>query len=186
PARRLADRRGAAGDHRRPDGCALPPPRRSGGADRGHHGGHHPALGPDRVPALGGQLRGLVLDRRDPACGPGDLGAGGDDLLPAAPAGPLRPPRSAVMSTPPQSPLAQDTRSRPQYFADDVRRLRRVLLIFFVRLALPILLLTLLATNYMSLPMHQANQQLAYENGNYNGAIERLAPLQLAIWFQQY
>src|SRR5699024_282620 len=119
------------------------------------------AVGPDRVPALGGQLRGLVLDRRDPAGGPGDLGAGGDDLPPAAPAGPLRPPRSAVMSTPPQSPLAQDTRGRPQDFGLDVRRLRRVRLIVFVILALPILLLALLTMKFVSLPITQATHQSA-------------------------
>lgn len=90
------------------------------------------------------------------------------------------------MSTPPPSPLAQDTRGRPQDFGLDVRRLRRVRLIVFVILALPILLLALLTMKFVSLPITQATHQSAYEDGNYTGAIERLAPVQLANWFEPY
>ena len=90
------------------------------------------------------------------------------------------------MGTPPQSPLAQDTRGRPQDFGLDVRRLRRVRLIVFVILALPILLLALLTMKFVSLPITQATHQSAYEDGNYTGAIERLAPVQLANWFEPY
>src|SRR5699024_10960994 len=128
----------------------------------------------------------LVLDRRDPAGGPGDLGAGGDDLPPAAPARALRPPRSAMMSTPPQSPLAQATRGPPQAFGHNVSRLRRAPLTVDVVLALPLPLLALLTMKFVALPITPATHQSAYEDGNYPGAIERLAPVQLANWYEPY
>ena len=90
------------------------------------------------------------------------------------------------MSTPPQSPLAQDTRGRPRDFGLDVKRLRRVRLIVFVVLALPILLLALLTVKFVSMPITQATHQSAYEDGDYTGAIDRLGPVRLVNWFEPY
>lgn len=90
------------------------------------------------------------------------------------------------MSTPPQPPLAQDSRGRPRDFGLDVKRLRRVRLIVFVILALPILLLALLTAKFVSMPITQATHQSAYEDGDYPGALERLAPVQVVNWFEPY
>ena len=90
------------------------------------------------------------------------------------------------MSTPPQSPLAQDTRGRPRDFGLDVKRLRRVRLIVFVVLALPILLLALLTVKFVSMPITQATHLSSYGDGDYPASIERLAPVEFVNWFEPY
>lgn len=80
----------------------------------------------------------------------------------------------------------QDTRGRAENFGLNVRRLRRVRLIVFAILALPILLLALLTVKFVSMPLTQAWHQAAYSGGEYDAAIERLAPVQVANWFEPY
>ena len=90
------------------------------------------------------------------------------------------------MSTSPPPPLAQDDRGRPRDFGLDVKRLRLVRLIVFAVLALPVLLLALLTVRFVSMPITQATHQSAYQDGDYPGAIERLAPVQVVNWFEPY
>ena len=82
--------------------------------------------------------------------------------------------------------LRQDTRGRPQNFGLDVKRLRLVRAIVFAVLALPILLLGLLAIKFVSMPITQSMHHSAYQDGDYATAIERLAPVQVANWFEPY
>ncbi|GAA1293406.1 hypothetical protein GCM10009590_23400 [Brachybacterium alimentarium] len=67
-----------------------------------------------------------------------------------------------------------------------MRRLRRTRIIVFVVLALPILALALLAVKFVSMPITQAGHRSAYDSGDYPAAIERLAPVELANWFEPY
>lgn len=82
--------------------------------------------------------------------------------------------------------LAQDTRGRAKDFGLNTRRLRRTRAIVFSVLALPILLLALLAVKFLSMPITQATHLAAYEAGDHATAIERLAPLEVANWFEPY
>lgn len=82
--------------------------------------------------------------------------------------------------------LRQDTSGRPGDFGLDVRRLRRTRRIVFAILALPILALALLALKFVSMPLTQAWHQGAYAEGDYPAAIERLAPVRTANWFEPY
>lgn len=75
---------------------------------------------------------------------------------------------------------------RPENFGLNVRRLRRVRAIVFALLALPILVLGLLAVKLTSMPITQAWHQGAYEDGDYPAAIERLQPVWVANWFEPY
>ena len=75
---------------------------------------------------------------------------------------------------------------RPENFGLNVRRLRRVRAIVFALLALPILVLGLLAVKFTSMPITQAWHQGAYEDGDYPAAIERLQPVWVANWFEPY
>lgn len=75
---------------------------------------------------------------------------------------------------------------RPENFGLDVRRLRRVRMIVFAVLALPILALGLLTVKFVSMPVTQAWHQGAYEEGDYPDAIERLAPVWVVNWFEPY
>ena len=56
--------------------------------------------------------------------------------------------------------------------------------IVFALLALPILVLGLLAVKFTSMPITQAWHQGAYEDGDYPAAIERLQPVWVANWFE--
>ncbi|WP_193104069.1 hypothetical protein [Brachybacterium sp. FME24] len=84
------------------------------------------------------------------------------------------------------SALAQDTSGSPKNFGLNVRRLRRTRIIVFVILAVPILALALLAGKFLSMPITQLTHQSAYENADYPAAIERLAPVEFANWFEPY
>lgn len=68
----------------------------------------------------------------------------------------------------------------------DVHRLRRIRLIAFGVLALPLLALGLLMLKFLSMPLTQAWQGAAYDDGRYPTAIERLAPVRVANWFEPY
>lgn len=68
----------------------------------------------------------------------------------------------------------------------DTRRLRRLRLIWGAIVALPLLLLALLALKFVSLPVTQAWHDSAYDEGRYDQAIERLAPIWFANWFEPY
>jgi len=87
---------------------------------------------------------------------------------------------------PPPPSLAQDTRGSAKDFGLDVKRLRRVRIIVFAILALPILALALLALKFVSMPIAQATHLDAYGEQDYPTAIERLAPVQVANWFEPY
>lgn len=88
--------------------------------------------------------------------------------------------------TEPGSPLHQEAGGRPQNFGLNVRRLRRVRLIVFAILALPILALALLTVRFVSMPLTQAWHGAAYSEGNYGEAIDRLGPVQRVNWFEPY
>ena len=98
------------------------------------------------------------------------------DPRPAAPA--------PAGSRPPA--LAQDTRGSAKDFGLNRARLRKVRIIVFAILALPILALALLALKFVSMPIAQATHLDAYGEQDYPAAIERLAPVQVANWFEPY
>lgn len=68
----------------------------------------------------------------------------------------------------------------------DRPRLRRVRLITLAVLAIPLLLLTLLALKFVSMPLTQAWHDRAYDRGDHPTAIERLEPVWFANWFEPY
>ncbi len=82
--------------------------------------------------------------------------------------------------------LAQPEPRRPRDFGIDTRRLRRLRRIVFAILALPLLLLGLLAIKFVSMPLTQAWSASAYDDGDYSTAIERLGPLGVVNWFEPY
>ncbi|APX32264.1 hypothetical protein BH708_05490 [Brachybacterium sp. P6-10-X1] len=82
--------------------------------------------------------------------------------------------------------LAQEGTGSPKNFGLNVRRLRRTRIIVFAVLAIPILLLALLAVRFLSMPISQATHLSAYEAEDYPTAIERLAPVQVVNWFEPY
>ena len=88
-------------------------------------------------------------------------------------------------SVPPPAP-ARESRRRAKDFGLDVKRLRRVRIIVFAILGLPILALALLAAKFVSMPIAQATHLDAYGEQDYPAAIERLAPVQVANWFEPY
>jgi hypothetical protein len=88
-------------------------------------------------------------------------------------------------SAPPAAP-ARQSRRRAKDFGLDVKRLRRVRIIVFAILALPILALALLAAKFVSMPIAQATHLDAYGKQDYPTAIERLAPVEVANWFEPY
>ena len=93
------------------------------------------------------------------------------------------------MSTPTQQRTGADRteeRGSPKDFGLNVRRLRITRLIVFGLLALPILLLALLAVRFVSMPIVQATHLSAYQDGAYPTAIERLAPVQTLNLFEPY
>lgn len=82
--------------------------------------------------------------------------------------------------------LAQDTRGSVNDFGLNLKRLRRTRIIVFAVLAVPLLLLTLLALKFLSMPITQATHRAAYDEADYPAAIERLAPVEFANWFEPY
>ena len=88
-------------------------------------------------------------------------------------------------SVPPPAP-ARESRRRAKDFGLDVRRLRRVRIIVFAILGLPILALALLAAKFVSMPIAQATHLDAFGEQDYATAIERLAPVEVANWFEPY
>ncbi|MEY8655738.1 hypothetical protein [Brachybacterium paraconglomeratum] len=82
--------------------------------------------------------------------------------------------------------LAQDTRGSAKDFGLNRARLRKVRIIVLAILALPILALALLALKFVSMPITQATHLDAYGEQDYPAAIERLAPVQVANWFEPY
>ena len=88
-------------------------------------------------------------------------------------------------SVPPPAP-ARESRRRAKDFGLDVKRLRRVRIIVFAILGLPILALALLAAKFVSMPIAQATHLDAYGEQDYPTAIERLAQVEVANWFEPY
>lgn len=82
--------------------------------------------------------------------------------------------------------LAQDTRGSVKDFGLNLKRLRRTRIIVFAVLAVPLLLLTLLALKFLSMPITQATHRAAYDEADYPAAIERLAPVEFANWYEPY
>lgn len=82
--------------------------------------------------------------------------------------------------------LAQAEPRRPRDFGIDVARLRRLRRIVFAILALPLLLLGLLAVKFVSLPVTQAWHDAAYDRGQYAEASDRLDPVEVLNWFEPY
>lgn len=83
-------------------------------------------------------------------------------------------------------PLTQDEPRRPADFGLDVRRLRRIRMIAFGILAIPLLALGLLALKFVSMPLTQAWHGAAYADQQYRPAIGRLGPVWVANWFEPY
>lgn len=82
--------------------------------------------------------------------------------------------------------IARPRRTRAENFGLNTRRLRTVRLICFGVLAVPITLLALLALKFVSMPLTQAWHDSAYDDKHYPTAIERLAPVWVANWFEPY
>ncbi|ATG51715.1 hypothetical protein CFK38_09415 [Brachybacterium vulturis] len=82
--------------------------------------------------------------------------------------------------------LAQDVSGSPKDFGLDVKRLRWTRIIVLAILSPLILLLALLAVRFVSMPLTQAAHLGAYEDGDYPAAVERLAPVEFANWFEPY
>ena len=81
------------------------------------------------------------------------------------------------------------THGRSPRLADhglDLRRLRRARLISFAVLGLPLIALALLMIKLLSMPITQAWQGAAYADQRHDVAIERLAPVRVANWFEPY
>ncbi|GAA1487310.1 hypothetical protein [Brachybacterium sacelli] len=95
-------------------------------------------------------------------------------------------PRTGDDADPTPPALSQDAVGSPKDFGLNVRRLRRTRIIVFAVLAIPILLLALLAVKFLSMPITQATHQSAYQAEDYPTAIERLAPVEFANWFEPY
>lgn len=93
---------------------------------------------------------------------------------------PVAPPAVAQSVAPP----APSRRLRD--YGLDVRRLRRIRLIAFGVLALPLAVLALLMVKFLSMPLTQAWQGAAYDAGRYPTAIERIAPVRIVNWFEPY
>lgn len=68
----------------------------------------------------------------------------------------------------------------------DRTRLRRARMIIFGILAVPMLVLALLAGKFVSMPLTQAWHNAAYDAGDHPTAIERLAPVWVVNWFEPY
>jgi hypothetical protein len=83
-------------------------------------------------------------------------------------------------------PLSPQEPRRPQDYGLDTALLRRIRLISFAVLAIPLLILALLVVRFVSMPMTQAWHGAAYSDGKYPQAIERLWPVQRANWFEPY
>ncbi|WP_394214165.1 hypothetical protein [Brachybacterium vulturis] len=101
---------------------------------------------------------------------------------------PAPPPRTGTPSGPgPRSgALAQDLSGSPKDFGLNVKRLRRARIIVLAILSPLLLLLALLAVRFVSMPLTQATHLGAYEDGDYSAAVERLAPVEFANWFEPY
>ncbi|WP_193636230.1 hypothetical protein [Brachybacterium subflavum] len=112
----------------------------------------------------------------------------------SGPSGPSDPSGPSAASPSPQDgaaddaarPLAADEPRRPRDFGLDVRLLRRIRLVAFAILAIPLLILALLAVRFVSMPLTQAWHGGAYGDGKYAQASERLWPVQKANWFEPY
>ncbi|GAB2545714.1 hypothetical protein [Brachybacterium huguangmaarense] len=82
--------------------------------------------------------------------------------------------------------LHQEVPRRPRDFGVDTASLRRMRLVAFAILALPLLALGLLAAKFVSMPITQSWSLSAYRDGDYPGSIERLGPVEFANWFEPY
>lgn len=104
------------------------------------------------------------------------------------PQGPVQQPAPITGSSSPaaEDPLVQDEPRRPRDFGIDVRRLRRLRRIVFAILALPLLALVLLTLKLVSMPLTQMWHDGAYADKDYATAMERLAPVDVANWFEPY
>lgn len=128
-----------------------------------------------------------------PPAPPGASGPSGpsDPSGPSGPGGPVNP--SGASPSPQDGsadgaarPLAEDEPRRPQDFGLDAKLLRRIRLIAFAILAIPLLILALLAVRFVSMPLTQAWHGGAYGDEKYAQASERLWPVQKANWFEPY
>ncbi|MDN6302414.1 MAG: hypothetical protein L0J57_05130 [Brachybacterium sp.] len=82
--------------------------------------------------------------------------------------------------------LAQDDSGSAKNFGLNVKRLRLTRIITLAILSPLILLLALLAVRFVSMPITQSTHLGAYEDGDYPAAVERLAPVEFANWFEPY
>jgi hypothetical protein len=83
-------------------------------------------------------------------------------------------------------PLEQETPRRARDFGLDMRRLKRLRVITFSILALPLLALALLAGKFVSMPITQAWHGSAYSQQQFTEAAERLSPVWVINWFEPY
>jgi hypothetical protein len=83
-------------------------------------------------------------------------------------------------------PLEQETPRRARDFGLDMRRLKRLRVITFSILALPLLALALLAGKFVSMPITQAWHGSAYSQQQFTEAAERLSPVWVVNWFEPY
>lgn len=97
-----------------------------------------------------------------------------------------RPQRPAAPATGTGGALEQDVSGSPKDFGLNVKRLRRTRIIVFALLSPLILALLLLAARFVSMPISQAMHLSAYGDGDYPAAVEKLAPVEFANWFEPY
>ncbi|PWH05409.1 hypothetical protein DEO23_12560 [Brachybacterium endophyticum] len=85
-----------------------------------------------------------------------------------------------------ERPLEAPEPRRPQDYGLDTALLRRIRLIAFAIVGIPLLVLALLAVRFVTMPLTQAWHGAAYGDGKYPQAIERLWPVQNGNWFEPY
>ncbi|MGP9693263.1 hypothetical protein ACT3TZ_01395 [Brachybacterium sp. AOP25-B2-12] len=95
-------------------------------------------------------------------------------------------PQAPTPTGPTSDALVQDEPRRGRDFGIDRRRLRRLRLIVFAILALPILALCLLVVRFVSMPLTQAWHDDAYADKDFTTASERLGPVESINWFEPY
>lgn len=95
-------------------------------------------------------------------------------------------PAPSQLETAQRESIAPGRGRRARNFGLDTARLRRVRLIVFAVLALPLLILALLAVKFVSMPLTQLWHDEAYDRGDHPTAIQRLEPVWVANWFEPY
>ena len=96
---------------------------------------------------------------------------------------------TVVRTTPakePQGSGARGRREKPADFGLDTARLRRLRIIWFSIIAVPVLVLGLLAVRFVSMPLTQMGVRSAYGDKHYDQSISALGPVEFANWFEPY